>query len=428
MKRDAAGRCELAPDAFLAAISEGIGSLLQEVPVSARDIRALSFASQTNSFLILDRRDDPLTPLILWPDLRAAAMEGFSEKAGMFASRVGQTGVPVVTHEFMVAKLLWLRRDRDIWSKVRRAALISDYLMWWLTGEWITEAGACGLTGLCDIRLLKWIPSACETVDLDTVHLPRITRAGTDLGVLLPARAAELGLPLSCHVVVGCLDQYAGALGVGNIRPGGCSETTGTVLSAVRCSDRMESKGTGVFQGPAWSPDGFYQMTFGSCSANLLEWYRGQLPDHPPFELLSALAAGIPAGAEGLRLSPNAGHGPIIEGFIGMTPAHGRGHCVRCIFEAVASALNDHIAALCGDMRPAEVRCAGGGARSDLWLKIKADHSGVPMIAMACSEPTSLGAAILAAHGTGWGTVDDLVLKWVHSRGVFRPGPNKGRM
>ena len=45
---------------------------------------------------------------------------------------------------------------------------------------------------------------------------------------------------------------------------------------------------------------------------------------------------------------------------------------------------------------PGEIRCAGGAARSDLWLQIKADVLGVATAATVCPEPTSLGAAVLA--------------------------------
>ena len=43
----------------------------------------------------------------------------------------------------------------------------------------------------------------------------------------------------------------------------------------------------------------------------------------------------------------------------------------------------------------------GGGARSDLWLQIKADVIGVPIVRMAEEETSTLGAAILAAVRAG---------------------------
>ena len=43
----------------------------------------------------------------------------------------------------------------------------------------------------------------------------------------------------------------------------------------------------------------------------------------------------------------------------------------------------------------------GGGARSDLWLQIKADVIGVPLVRMEEEETSTLGAALLAAVCVG---------------------------
>jgi xylulokinase len=48
-----------------------------------------------------------------------------------------------------------------------------------------------------------------------------------------------------------------------------------------------------------------------------------------------------------------------------------------------------------------EVRSMGGGARSDLWLQIKADVIGLPLVRMEEEETSTLGAAILAAVRAG---------------------------
>ena len=49
----------------------------------------------------------------------------------------------------------------------------------------------------------------------------------------------------------------------------------------------------------------------------------------------------------------------------------------------------------------AEVRCMGGAARSDLWLQIKADICGLPMVRMEEEETTTLGCALMSAVAVG---------------------------
>lgn len=93
-----------------------------------------------------------------------------------------------------------------------------------LTGKHVTEAGAAGLTGLTgllDIHRCQWYPEMLTRFEIDEHRLPAIVRAETDLGPLDPRAAQRFGLPASCRVIVGCLDQYAGAIGAGNVETGG---------------------------------------------------------------------------------------------------------------------------------------------------------------------------------------------------------------
>jgi len=48
-----------------------------------------------------------------------------------------------------------------------------------------------------------------------------------------------------------------------------------------------------------------------------------------------------------------------------------------------------------------QVRCMGGAARSDLWLQIKADICGLPMVRMQEEETSTLGCALLASVAVG---------------------------
>jgi xylulokinase len=196
---------------------------------------------------------------------------------------------------------------------------------------------------------------------------------------------------------MGCLDQFAGAIGAGNVQAGRVSETTGTVLATVRCTDNLATDcNTGIFQGPSFAAGMYYQMVFSDISAGLLERYCNGLPDRPGFAELDDLAAAVPAGAEGLRLNTDVARHFAREMFLNRSEIHHRGHEVRAILEAVAHELRRQVALLCGADWPHVVKAAGGGANSRLWLQIKSEVLGCPVERVDCPEPTSLGAAMLA--------------------------------
>ncbi len=345
----------------------------------------------------------------------AAELEAETVRRASLPGFAATTGVPAVNHQFMVAKLLWLAGHcPGVWQQMKRLCLVSDYLTLLLTGQHVSEAGAAGLTGLVAIEPCRWWAEMLDRWEIPTGCLAAIARAGTSLGPITNKAAQRFHLPGACRFVVGCLDQYAGAIGAGNVRPGLVSETTGTVLATVRCTDGLAAApGPGVFQGPAFAEGLYYQMVFGDVSARYLEWYRQQLPDRPDFEHLAALAAGIAPGADGLRLRTDVPLTTPEQVLAGMAPQHGRGHVVRCIMETVAGALAGQVAALGQGSTPELIRSAGGAARSDLWLQIKADVLGVPVAATECEEPTSLGAAILAEASLAGEEVPAVAQRWV---------------
>ena len=423
---------ELDVDAFESVLANGIGELADRTSGGLTDVEAITFATQTNSFVLLDADDRPLTPIILWPDRRAAELEPEVHQRCEFPEFAATTGIPQVNCEFVLAKLLWLRQHcPDIWKQTGKLCLISDYLTLLSTGRHVTEAGAAGLTGLLDIHRCRWWPEILARFEIGEQWLPEVVRAATDLGPIDSSAAQRFGLPNTCRFVVGCLDQYAGAIGAGNVEPGTTSETTGTVLATVQCADRLATDlGSAVFQGPAFRDGLYWRMAFGDVSANYLHWHRDQLPDRPDFDQLTASAGQIEPGAGGLILKTDVvlSDAKSVSVFEGMTPQHTPGHAVRCIMEAVAWALGDQVTVLSRGALPAEIRSTGGAARSDVWLQIKADILGVAMTATECPEPTSLGAAILAEAAIGGTDVRSVARQWVRLKSPHRPDPQRQQL
>jgi xylulokinase len=388
---------ELDAEEFKRAIRE----LVHAVLAAGQDCEppsAFCFATQTNSFLLLDEADRPLTPIILWPDQREGSPEFVLQQMSQSPGFRAATGVPALTPEFAAAKLLWLRETQPkVWRQARRFCLISDYLARWLTGRHATEAGAAGLLGLLDVHTLQWLHNLCDMMELPSEWLPEVLRAGSHVDVLRPSVAEELGLPAHCTCVMGCLDQYAGAIGAGNVAPGGLSETTGTVLATVGCTKEFDPEPPpGLFQGPAYEEGLYYRMAFGEVSANLLERYHQSLQEAPGYDVLAGEASEIDPGADGLRIVERPEWVPAEKLFAHERPEHSRAHRTRAILERVAFELRAQVDILTHGAMPQEIRSVGGAARSKPWLQIKANVLGTPFSATQCPEPTSLGAALLA--------------------------------
>lgn len=408
---------EVAVEAFENALLALAEALRACAPEAYAAIAAVTFSTQTNSFVLLDADDAPLTPIVIWNDRRAMAQSAPLEALMALPDFYETTGVPGLSGEFMVAKLHWYQQATpELWERVARIALISDFLTLRFTNKFVSEAGAAGLTGLVDIHTLDWWDAALDRADISRDELPEIVRAGTALGTITPEAATRFHLPTATQFVVGCLDQYAGAIGAGNVSAGGVSETTGTVLATVRCAEEFTPQpGSGVFWGPAAMEGRYYQMVFGDVSANLLDAFQKALPEPTSFAALDALAAVADTGA--LALPRGLDTPELLDTVRNWATTQPAGVAVRAILEGVAEALRAQVVQLCGDDRPAVLHSVGGAARSTVWMQIKVDRLGLPVRAIACPEPTSLGAALLAMHGLTDVPLAELVAQCVNFGG-----------
>jgi xylulokinase len=98
---------------------------------------------------------------------------------------------------------------------------------------------------------------------------------------------------------------------------------------------------------------------------------------------------------------------------------------VRAVLEGVAYGLRDSLELLRGlGVRADTARVSGGGARSDLWLKITASVLGVPLERTVVEEGAAYGAALLGGVAGGvFADVDEAVAACVRVRETIEPDP-----
>jgi xylulokinase len=150
-----------------------------------------------------------------------------------------------------------------------------------------------------------------------------------------------------------------------------------------------------------------------------LQWFRNELckaevqkaheEGTEVYDALTAEAAAVPAGSQGLFFLPylsgeRTPHAdPDARGcFVGLTLAHTRGHMIRSILEGVVYAMRDSLEIIEGLGVPVrQIRASGGGSRSPLWRQIQADVFGRPVVTINSQEGPAYGVALLAAVGAG---------------------------
>lgn len=361
------------------------------------EIAAMSIDTQCETLIVTDADGNALTDAIVWLDNRAVPQAEAIKKRFGEQKVYEVTGQPEITATWPACKLLWIKENRsDIWSKIDKIFLLEDYLLYRLTGQFVTEKTLQSSTIYYDIHKDEWWTEMLDFIGISSNQLPKL------------CNSAELvGEYNGIKVATSAMDQVAGAIGAGVVKKGLVSEMTGTTMVVFVPTDTI----------PPYNPqskvpchvnyDGNYCLLSWSPTAGMaLKWFKNNFCENYSFDQLNELAAPVAPGSNGLTFLPYLcgstmpKYNPDARGaFYGLTLEHTRGHAVRSIMEAVSCMLKsnlDYLGVECN-----EIRSMGGGAKSKLWCQIKSDMCGKKIVTLNNEETACLGSAILAGVAIG---------------------------
>jgi xylulokinase len=414
-------RVELEPGHYWAACCGCTQGVLAEAGVDPRQIAALAISSQGETLIVLDEAGQPLYPAIVWLDNRARA-EANQISAQFDVETVFQvTGQPEITPTWPATKILWLRHHQPlVFERAYKYLLLEDYLLFRFTGRFVATPSLLSSSLLFDIRHRTWWGEMLDLVDITPEQLPTVQESGRVVGTLTAEASRDSGLWEGTVAATGGMDQALAALGAGNTRPGLITENTGGALAIVATLEEP------VFDPQVRIPchyhalpDTYYLLPWGQTAGMALRWFRDVFGVEEQreaariganvYDLLTAGAAKVPPGSEGLVALPHLmgaacpEFNPDARGvWFGVGLHHTKAHFVRATLESIAYMLRRNVEILEElGIAVAEIRALGGGARSPLWNQIKADVVGVPVVTVATEEQACLGAAILAGSAVG---------------------------
>ena len=370
----------------------------------------IGLSGQMHGLVVLDAEDRVLRPAILWNDQRTAAECAEIERRVGLERLIELTGNRALTG-FTAPKLLWLRtHEPETYAQIRHVLLPKDYVRFRLTGERAIDVADASGTLLFDVAQRRWSEEVCTALEVPVAWLP-------------PAHEST--------EIAGAGDQAAAALGVGIDAPGPVSVvlgTSGVVFAVLPAYAPDPQARVHVFchAVPAtWEAMGVMLSAAGS-----LRWLRDAVGGD--YAELVAEAERWPPGTEGLTFLPylQGERTPHADpsaraAFEGLSLRHDRGALVRAVLEGVAYGLRDSLELLRAlGVEPESARASGGGARSELWLRIVASVLGIRIERTAVEEGAAYGAALLA--GVAGGVFEDAreaVEACVRVRDAVEPDP-----
>ena len=411
------GWSELNPNEVMEAVKEVIASAAQQ---ASDPVRAIGISCQGEAVTPLDAQGNVIFNSPISFDLRSVPQARYlEEKLGK--RRIFDITGHSVSSIYTMCKLMWLRENEpEVWNRARKFYCYEEMVMHVLGVEPRIDYSLAARTLGFDVIKLRWSREMLGAAEVPVENLPPVAAPGIDCGKVAARVADELGLRRDVVVATGAHDQPATALGAGVIEPNIGVDGTGTVecftvaFAEPVLTDRMLE-----CQFPCYNhalPQMYCTLAWNFTGGILLRWFRDNFADEEKriaaeqgrdvYDVMLERATPGPVDClvlphftmTGTPLFDNQARGAIV----GLTLDHTKADLLKAVLDGITFELKYNLALLEQAGVPVQrLRATGGGAKSPLWLQLKADIFNKPIEVPTSSEGSCLGAAICAGVACG---------------------------
>lgn len=387
--------------------------------IGARPVLSIGVSSMREGFVLYDEHGDeifacPNTDGRARAQAEQLAARGIADRIYDVAGDWISISAP--------PRLLWLEQEQpERFRRARHLGMLSDWVVYRLTGEFTTDPTCGSSTALFDLAARDWSDELAEAIGIPRGLLPQTLECGTIAGGVTAAAAAQTGVAIGTPVVVGGADTQLALHGIGasddvpTVVAGTFWQTT--FISDAPTIDPGRRLRTGCYVTPGtWMVEGISFL-----SGLVMRWFRDAFcPDAMSeggnaYDAMERWASAVPRGSNGLvavfsnLMQADAWHhaAPAFVGFdINSPERFDRGTFVRAIEEAAAFVVRGHLDIL-DDVtqgaarRRGELVLTGGSSKGALWPQIIAEAAAATVRPSMAPEATAYGAGRLAAASLG---------------------------
>ena len=392
-------RVEQDPQAWTRAAAQALRSMMALLGGST-EVLGISVDATSGTFLLVDEQNNPLTPGLMYNDLRAVGQGDRCAEA--LRSTLRPYGVEIAA-SFALPKIAHLAETQPaVFARCRRIVHQTDWIIGMLCGRYdVTDVSTALKTG-ADIGRLSW-PGAIEhALGIPLERLPRLVLPGVPIGEVTAEASRLTGLPVGTPVVSGCTDGTAGCLASGAGQAGDLNVTLGTTLVFKAVANEPVFDPAGVIYNHRHPAGGYLP---GAASSTGAEWINARLGAHPDLDGLGAKAAALqPARHTAYPLVRRGERFPFAcpaaRGF-GLEQIAAPEELFAAGMEGVAylERLGIERFAALGFNIGGRVFATGGAVAGETWLRIRAAVNRRNYVVPEHPE-CAMGAAILAAAAT----------------------------
>ena len=459
------GGAEQDPEEWWQAMCSTTRTIFENCDVKPEQVEGISFCSQMQGLVLVDRNGVPVHRAFSYMDQRAKKQikEGIANGIQIAGANIFKlipsliiTGAVSASVKDPVWKYNWVKENEpENFKKVYKWLDVKEYLIARMTDKFVMTRDSAFGTLLYDIRKGKecWSPTICKLLGVNPAHLPEIVNSTDNVGGLTAKAASELGLKEGTAVFGGGGDASLIGVGAGSVELGEThiyNGTSGWVSTVVEKSVVDASAMIAAIIGA--QKDSFNYFAELETAGKCLEWVKDHLALDEIgiflnktdvaestetvytslYDYLSKVVSEIPAGSSGVIFTPWL-HGnrcpfedPNARGmFFNISLDVGKTELIRSVIEGVCMHMRWFLDTQDKKIKTSEtVRFVGGGALSDVTCQILADITGRTVETVDSPQNVgAVGAAVVMAVGLG--VLDDIsqAKKLIPAKKTFRPNP-----
>lgn len=431
------------------AVCQACRALWDEPNVDKASIKGMAVTTQRQTMFNIDKDGEPLRPGTVWMDQRTATQVPKPPLHWQAAFKLAGV-TDIVDNLLSQAESNWfVQHQPEIWNKTKKFIMLSGWLNYQFTGEFVDSVAAQVGYIPFDYKKLDWLGRfdwRWKTLQIKKSQMPTIKAPGEQLGTVTADAASATGIPAGLPVIAAASDKACEILGGGGRSPDVGCVSFGTQATFGTATDKYLEVAKRLPPFPGAIPGtyhtelqiyrGFWMVSWFKEEFGSKERKRAKELGMPTEALFDEMIAEVPAGSMGLMLQPYwtpgiRQPGPEAKGaIIGWGDVHKRPHMYRAILEGIVYELRSMKERTEKRTKTPirELRVSGGGSQSVTAMQITADIFGLPVSRPHVFETSGLGAAIDAAVGLGLHPdFDTAIASMTRTRDTFEPNPDTAR-
>ncbi len=411
------GWVEHNPEDIWESIRYSVNEALQKGGIRGEEVAAIGITNQRETSFFWDKVSlKPVYNAIVWQCRRSSDICNRLQKKGLLKRVKGKTGL-VLDPYFSSTKIIWLFENRPDIRKMAESGNLAfgtsdSFVLSRLTSGEVhaTDVSNASRTMLFNIRTLRWDEELLKIFRIPSSVLPKVMPSSGIFGYTKGLDFLPDGIPISG--IAG--DQQSALFGQCCFNAGETKITYGTgAFLLTNTGEKIRTSRYGLLTTIAWQIGNkvVYALEGSVFIAGaVVQWLRDGLKLIEKSSEVESLSASV----------PDSGGVVIVPAFVGLGAPHWKkeakgliwgitrgtteAHIAKAAVESIALQSNDIIEAMERDLgsRIRVLRVDGGASANDYLLSFQASVSNRKVHRPEIIETTAMGAAMLAALGSGY--------------------------